>query len=89
MLAVTGLGVAFAWFVLTLFAAPAHAHADDGDGLLDTLTETMRDQFSIEHSTFQFEERTHLDHEGALHRDLADLVATATHDREESPGHPH
>ena len=57
--------------------------------VLDTLTETMRDQFSIEHSTFQFEERTHLDHEGALHRDLADLVATATHDREESPGHPH
>lgn len=39
MLAVTGLGVAFAWFVLTLFAAPADAHADDGDGPLDTLAE--------------------------------------------------
>lgn len=41
ILAVTGLGVAFAWFVLTLFAAPADAHADDGDGPLDTLAETV------------------------------------------------
>jgi cobalt-zinc-cadmium efflux system protein len=39
-----------------------------GPGLLDRLTETVRENFQIEHCTFQLEERGHLDHEGLLNR---------------------
>ncbi|PKY69761.1 cation transporter [Brevibacterium ravenspurgense] len=44
-----------------------------GTQVLDALTERMRETFHIEHCTIQFEEPGHLDHEGAMHRDLAGL----------------
>ena len=44
-------------------------------GTLDALTELMREHFGIEHCTFQFEGPTHIDHEGAMHRDLAEQVS--------------
>lgn len=58
----------------------AHVVLDEQAGLvgggprvLDELTGIMRAEFNIEHVTFQLEEPGHLDHEGAMHRDLAGL----------------
>ena len=45
-----------------------------GPRVLDELTTLMRSEFGIEHATFQLEEAGHLDHEGAMHRDLAGLT---------------
>lgn len=53
---------------------PEATAAGDQPRTLDTLTGAMRERFGIEHCTFQFEEPSHLDHEGAMHRDLAALT---------------
>lgn len=60
-----------------------------GPAILDELTEHMREDFGIEHATFQFEEPGHLEHEGAMHRDLAGLTATPSFTRDEHSGHNH
>lgn len=49
-------------------AADVRTH---GSRVLDELTRKMREQFHIEHVTFQLEEPAHLSHEGAMHRQLA------------------
>ncbi|PZQ91921.1 MAG: cation transporter [Leifsonia xyli] len=59
--------------------------------VLDELTERMRHEFRIEHSTFQLEEPGHLEHEGAMHRDLAGVTTDEerAHRELEPAGHSH
>lgn len=57
--------------------------------ILDELTAGMRERFNIEHCTFQFEEAGHLEHEGAMHRDLAGLTATPSVSGGQHVGHSH
>ncbi|GAA1328389.1 cation diffusion facilitator family transporter [Leucobacter albus] len=74
----------------------AHIVPDSPDGaprthsrMLDELTLIMRERFGIEHCTFQFEEPTHLDHEGLMHRDLAGLTSTPAVSGGQHAGHSH
>lgn len=74
----------------------AHVVVDDqlvrdgqGTAILDTLSELMRDKFHVEHSTFQLEEPGHLDHEGAMHRNLAGVGKPEDVLEPEGAGHSH
>ena len=68
---------------------PAAVAESGGARLLDQLTERMRENFGIEHCTFQFEEAAHLLHEGAMHRDLAGLTSTPAVSGGQQGGHSH
>ncbi|MBL3698842.1 cation diffusion facilitator family transporter [Leucobacter luti] len=57
--------------------------------LLDSLTETMRERFGIEHCTFQLEEADHLLHEGSMHRDLAGMNEAPSVSGGQDVGHSH
>lgn len=57
--------------------------------VLDDLTNTMREQFHIEHVTIQIEEFGHLEHEGAMHRDLAGLTSAPAVSGGQHVGHSH
>ncbi|WP_347125455.1 cation diffusion facilitator family transporter [Microbacterium sp. SY138] len=79
-----------------VFVLSAHIVLDDeaaangsGTQVLDELTESMREHFRIEHSTFQIEEDGHLEHEGAMHRDLAGLTTTPSVSGGQHAGHSH
>ena len=63
-----------AWVVTSdLPAVTAHVVVDDGvlDGrsgpLLDRIQACLADHFDVEHSTFQLEAATHVEHEPGLH----------------------
>lgn len=77
--------------VLTAHIVPDPAVSDAGDDwrTLDALTESMRVKFGIEHCTFQFEGPNHLEHEGAMHRDLAGLTSTPSVSGGQHVGHSH
>ncbi len=68
---------------------PEFAALHGNASVLDELTQEMRERFGIEHCTFQFEESSHLDHEGAMHRDLAGLTTTPTVQAGQHAGHSH
>lgn len=57
--------------------------------ILDELTAHMRERFNIEHATFQVEEPGHIDHEGAMHRDLAGMTTTPLVSGGQHAGHNH
>ena len=60
-----------------------------GTQILDQVTERMRELFNIEHSTVQLEEPGHLEHEGAMHRDLAGLTDAPSVSGGQHAGHSH
>lgn len=63
--------------------------ADEHPRMLDELTLIMRERFGIEHCTLQFEEASHLEHEGLMHRDLAGLTSTPAVSGGQHAGHSH
>lgn len=65
------------------------AASGSGNRVLDELTEHVREHFNIEHATFQIEEAGHIDHEGAMHRDLAGLTTTPSVSGGQHAGHSH
>ena len=81
----SGVNVMSAHIVPTEQAAAAIEHPS----MLDELTMIMRERFNIEHCTFQFEEPTHLDHEGLMHRDLAGLTTVPSVSGGQHAGHSH
>lgn len=81
----SGVSVMSAHVVPTEEAAVAGAQPR----MLDELTHIMQERFGIEHCTFQFEELSHLDHEGLMHRDLAGLTTAAAVSGGQHVGHSH
>lgn len=68
---------------------PEVSQAGEDWRTLDSLTESMRSKFGIEHCTIQIEGLSHLDHEGAMHRDLAGLTSTPAVSGGQHVGHSH
>lgn len=77
--------------VMSAHIVPSAAATDAGEHprILDELTMIMRERFGIEHCTFQFEEASHLGHEGLMHRDLAGLTSAPSVSGGQHVGHSH